>query len=136
MLSSDEVLQREVLDNTSDDYAVTAGSDLTTMMKPQTQRPKVVAHVSSATRGALLVEPQAFAEFKQQANLNINASCHQELYSAGFENSSKVLNLPCNMDKRVSVLRKAFAYAYERQNRSKSGSILRRTHSSVDTPPL
>lgn len=110
---------------------VFAGSDLTTMTKDKTQRPKVIAHVSSATCGSLLVEPEAYAEFQQQVNVNVDAGCDHELYPIGFRHSNNVMCLPCSKDKRISILRAAFAYAKENQNKSTSTarSALRRAHS-------
>lgn len=100
-------------------------------MKDQTQRPKVIAHVSSATRGALLVEPQAYAEFHQQVHINVDAGCDQELYPAGVRHSNNVMCLPCSKQKRVSILRAAFTYAKDRQSkiRPTGGAGLRRAHS-------
>lgn len=110
---------------------IVAGCDLTTMTKDKTQRPKVIAHVSSATRGSLLVEPEAYAEFHQQVNVNIDARCDQELYHPGVRHTNNVMCLPCSKEKRISILRAAFAHAKDRQNESRSTarSSLRRAHS-------
>lgn len=103
------------------------------MTKDKTQRPKVIAHVSSATRGALLVEPDAYEEFQQQVHVNTNAGCDQELYPPGVRHSNNVMRLPCSKDRRIGILRASFAYAKERQSQGKvTGTAdLRRTRSVV-----
>jgi hypothetical protein len=79
------------------------------------QRPRVIAHVSDATRGQLLVEPAAYSEFQQQWLLNDRATHAGELYPRTFKCSRCVLKCPSQQSRRVSLLRAALGYAHRKQ---------------------
>jgi hypothetical protein len=87
---------------------------LTTLLKDATQAPQVIAHKSSATRGELLVQPEAYKEFLQQAHLNDTATRVDELYANDAGESMEVLRCPSMKRGRVSMLRAALGYAHKK----------------------
>lgn len=78
------------------------------------EKPRVIAHKSPATRGEMLVNPQAYPEFVQQAQLQVDASGEAELYCDRSCAHQAFMQCPLQHDKRVSVLRSAFGFAKER----------------------
>ena len=104
--------------------ATRAGTDLTTLTKEHPSRPRVIAHVSSATRGALLVEPAAYGEFRQQAGLDDRGG-EDSLYPAEPAGANaprrEVLRCPRPQPARLRVLRVAFEYANQERARDGSG---------------
>ena len=78
----------------------------------------MIAHKSASTRGELLVQPEAYREFQQQAKLNDDAAGMLDLYPGGERCSHKVLKCPSQQEGRLSVLRAAFKFAHEERTRS------------------
>jgi hypothetical protein len=105
------------------------------MTKGAPTLPRVIAHKSSATRNELLVQPEAYFEFQQQAHLNEAAGDDQSLYPSCQPCSHRVLGCPKQMANRLMVLRAAFGSAGQKtvQNSGRvsgSGFLLRRSVSS------
>lgn len=95
-----------------------AGTDLTTINKEPTP-PRVIAHKSRATRGELLVHPQAYKEFQQQAHLHEDAGAATELYPCGSVCTHKFLKCPKQLASRMNELRAALGYAHEERQRER-----------------
>jgi hypothetical protein len=91
--------------------ACCAGSELTTLNKDKPPPPRIIAHQSSATRGELLVNSQAYGEFEQQSGLNDKACCAAELYP-DCEARCSVMGCPKRKANRMKILQAAFAYAH------------------------
>ena len=94
-----------------------AGTDLTTLSKSAPTPPRVIAHKSRATRGELLVQPEAYREFRQQQELRDDAADESDLYTdtQAAHCSHKVLRCPSQKESRLSVLRAAFGYAHQQR---------------------